>query len=411
MILKTSLFDKLHSYRIKMIAFVKFCFFSFYLLISMLIKAGPEQQTDNNVFPVDINCFTEPGRWIFKELVKEVVPINIKDGRVLLAIDRDFFKNNNLDPDQSTDEILESYMVLCMMQMLDKHESARIFTHYNDLSYLNEEDSNILNQTDLLSHPFSGVELCDMSAYEAFKKSISEYSALGTFTFGGCVDNTPICKVWYNNQKTEELYPLGKYADVHIETVSENTRSVLSTKPKIKRKTYECKVCGRGGYYNIKKHISTHTKDGAFKCSTCNKTYNYESDLNVHVKAHAKVGLFACVKCSKIYHHKGSLTQHERTHISGNTFSCNRCEEKFKSGYFLRAHKALTHSNESLAICNVCDKGFRLQNNLQAHMKIHSGAYHFACKVCYKTFPIKHNVKRHMIEVHKVEADSCLLNI
>ena len=52
-------------------------------------------------------------------------------------------------------------------------------------------------------------------------------------------------------------------------------------------------------------------------------------------------------------------------------------------------------------ICPVCGKDMRQKNELQRHLRVHSGERPFVCNICQKGFTRKDSLKKHLYLVHK----------
>ncbi len=53
-------------------------------------------------------------------------------------------------------------------------------------------------------------------------------------------------------------------------------------------------------------------------------------------------------------------------------------------------------NDENSCRCEVCDKQFSRLDNLQTHMRIHTGECPYRCEVCGKQFSLSHHLKTHM---------------
>ncbi|MDP0587771.1 MAG: C2H2-type zinc finger protein [Candidatus Endonucleobacter bathymodioli] len=486
MLLKTSLFHKICSYSKEIIIFIKFSFFSLCFLISFCIKAGQEQQIGNDFFFEGMDPFAEPGRWVFKKIDQELIPANIGNSEVLLIIEEDFLINNepdselgldltlglDINPEQNIYKERDSYMILSAIQMLAKKEVKKKFIDFDDSYVFTIQDLYLLNKIEEHSFPLLEVEAHDIYVDGAFEKNILKYNAVVLFTFD--VSNEAICKVRYNHQEnnqnkkklylntsddtsdyifsainhinanltkeksdseeTTKLYTSTEYTHSHVKDVSENTRSAVSIRPN--RKTYECKVCGKVGLYNIWIHMFSHTKKSYFNCLKCNKSFSCKYDLRIHFQSHITVGYVVCVKCNKRFNYKKPLDKHGKKYADDNDiYSCRTCDSTFNSRHFLRKHKLIhgtrntyickgcseilmdystlqvnkmVHAKKKPYSCNMCNKTFTLDHNAKRHMRTHTKKDYIACSACDKKFTAKSSLKTHMRTIHKAATDSCI---
>ncbi|MDP0590180.1 MAG: C2H2-type zinc finger protein [Candidatus Endonucleobacter bathymodioli] len=493
MMLKTYLFNRLCASRLKLISLVKIGFFSLCFIISMHVISGPKQQIDDDIFLGGINYFSEPDRWVFKELDQPLVPEKLGNGKVLLVIESSFFTNKNQDEelglssttdidtdtdlaldayldigenqDKNINRIMESYMVVSMIRMLRKKEVEQIFIDYNNLLDLNEEHSD-LDAIDKLTSPLLDVKMCDIYVGTSFEKSMLNYAAVGEFTTGNSSDEAPVCKIKYNPQKnsqnqkntylnlcdatkytkndidsetnhvdmnatekvsgskeTVELYDFNKHSHEHVETIDEEILSVVSIKPKKKRKTYEGIVRGSNELCHLNKRIFLHDTGTLYKCDICSKKFMLNSELTAHLINHARKEPYECNACDKEFYIENALQQHLKTHTGEQPYECDVCGMKFFAKSSLNRHLKLhtgekpyecdlcatkcvdkdrltrhlkTHTGKKPHVCNVCGMKFITKSSLNRHLKLHTGEKPYECDVCAKKFVDNDRLTRHM---------------
>lgn len=107
-----------------------------------------------------------------------------------------------------------------------------------------------------------------------------------------------------------------------------------------------------------------------FKCSLCEKHYNFPSLAMLHLKRHQK------------------YTDRKLVNI------CDICDVKFQTAKELKDHNEQKH-NIIQYQCNICDKLFRQSRNLQYHMMSHSGDKPFQCELCGHKFTRADHLARH----------------
>jgi len=90
-------------------------------------------------------------------------------------------------------------------------------------------------------------------------------------------------------------------------------------------------------------------------------------------------------------------------YFSVRRFICDQCGATTKRSQELIRHKRLIHTEERNFVCEICERGFVEQWQLQKHMKIHGNQKDFECteEGCTKTFRFSANLSQHM-KIHKV---------
>lgn len=73
---------------------------------------------------------------------------------------------------------------------------------------------------------------------------------------------------------------------------------------------------------------------------------------------------------------------------------CKKCDMKLENGVVYQEHNANVHS---LFTCFVCLNTFTSRNNMNRHIRIHSGSKPYSCPKCPERFTRKDDVKRHLL--------------
>ena len=63
----------------------------------------------------------------------------------------------------------------------------------------------------------------------------------------------------------------------------------------------------------MKHHRKIHSGKKLLQCDQCDKSFIWQSTLNVHLRAHSGERPFQCHQCDKSFIVKGNLTVHLRT--------------------------------------------------------------------------------------------------
>ncbi|XP_013383114.1 uncharacterized protein LOC106153658 [Lingula anatina] len=103
-----------------------------------------------------------------------------------------------------------------------------------------------------------------------------------------------------------------------------------------------------------------------------------------------------CHLCDKHFSSKNNLNNHIRSH-SGSTdrpFKCQYCSKCFTQMCSLKTHVRL-HTGERPYQCPTCHRRFADVSTCSKHQRIHTGEKPYSCDVCGKSFSQSGNMLRH----------------
>ncbi|XP_037633148.1 zinc finger and SCAN domain-containing protein 2-like isoform X1 [Sebastes umbrosus] len=174
-----------------------------------------------------------------------------------------------------------------------------------------------------------------------------------------------------------------------------NGDSTRNAEPKPKKRHHKCT--------STMIEFNTHTNKKSFKCHTCEKVFNNNSNWRRHLRIHTDEKPFTCKTCEKSFKCSGNLIKHMRIHTGEKSYPCKTCEKYFRSSSNLMDHMR-THTGEKPYLCKTCGNYFRSNGNLMDHMRrAHTGERPYLCKTCGKDFCRNSDLLVHIRRAHTGE--------
>ena len=90
-----------------------------------------------------------------------------------------------------------------------------------------------------------------------------------------------------------------------------------------------------------------------------------------------------------------NLQRHLKVHTGERSFQCEECGKDFAQASNLESHKRV-HMGEKEFQCEECGKGFSRVDNLRRHLRIHTGERPYQCEECDKKFTQSDHLQKHI---------------
>ncbi|XP_060525835.1 zinc finger protein 239-like isoform X2 [Cylas formicarius] len=137
------------------------------------------------------------------------------------------------------------------------------------------------------------------------------------------------------------------------------------------------------------------------KCPVCKKFFRR---MKTHLLKHEMLrrgdtDAFACCICAKVFNNQNNLQIHMRTHTGDKPYVCEVCDKSFSQSCNLVNHVRI-HTGERPFKCPHCDRAFTQSGNLNNHIRLHTDEKPFKCHFCDKAFVQSGNLSSHIRNNH-----------
>lgn len=148
--------------------------------------------------------------------------------------------------------------------------------------------------------------------------------------------------------------------------------------------------------FSLRKHLETHEEQRKYCCHVCGNLFMTMACLKCHIQLHDRGSKkFKCPQCPKQFHQTNQLNQHLRVHTGEKPHACSECPRRFNQRFQLDRHVEGVHKKVKKHRCPTCGKNFLYNNNFKAHLMRHSGQKDAECNICKKSFVTKNALFRH----------------
>ncbi|XP_045553437.1 zinc finger and BTB domain-containing protein 11 isoform X2 [Salmo salar] len=161
---------------------------------------------------------------------------------------------------------------------------------------------------------------------------------------------------------------------------------------------HTCSECGLSFHrrYALIMHTLKHEKTRGYKCSLCNKEFQYAASLRAHLARHKhqKSQRPTLVRVPQPHGEEGLEVDGRAKGRTKREFVCDICGKTLPKLYSLRIHM-LNHTGVRPHSCRVCGKTFAHKHSLKMHRALHDAAKQFHCLLCDKSFVSKRSLEEH----------------
>ena len=173
-------------------------------------------------------------------------------------------------------------------------------------------------------------------------------------------DNSYTCKSsdnLFHHERQHSIQINSKYLHFHRLETEQNTLSNVN--------------------YNVNKSLH--------ECTLCKKSFSTSSALSDHILTHTVRKKYQCDQCKESFSDHSKFNDHLLAHTGGNHYQCHIGKMNFATSSSVSQHMKI-HLEKKYE-CMLCTKSFTSKQNLNFHIKTHTGDKPYKCPTCGGSYP------------------------
>lgn len=171
--------------------------------------------------------------------------------------------------------------------------------------------------------------------------------------------------------------------------------------------TNYCRICNVtvDSDKELAKHLlDEHKIHKCTKHDNCPKLFSSKVAYYHHVHKPKSLCQFQCQICNRNFGTEENLNAHVRGHMKPKLYQCSECRKRFATLSALKVHYRM-HSGERPFACQYCDKRFAYSHHRKMHERTHTGETPYKCDICSSRFrdcsTLREHIRRHVKNQNK----------
>ena len=179
------------------------------------------------------------------------------------------------------------------------------------------------------------------------------------------------------------------------------------------KRNVKCTHCDKTFSFlsDMKIHVKAVHEGVKYSCDQCEFQCGYKSFLRKHIKRVHELYRDKCSQCDEAFDDSSALKDHIQVIHDGLLFNCDICDHQFKRKKERNRHKKIQHENveeENRAVCSTCNIFFASQVSLKRHMKKHTNS--FPCPFCEFETSQEAVLRNHITDNHSFKKGKKISN-
>lgn len=194
------------------------------------------------------------------------------------------------------------------------------------------------------------------------------------------------------------------------EQATSHTVMLASATDVNEQKPFKCEVCDKILATNrtLIAHRRIHTGVRPHNCHLCPKTFRISIGLRRHIReTHLQIRKYQCDICDRRFTNQRNVNEHRRLHTEERPYKCETCNKLFKQQASLFIHRRI-HQTSFRFRCPHCSMGFNAKTPMNLHIATHTGEKPHTCDICERQFRVRHEMNKHKLTHSDIKPFVCI---